>query len=314
MLMVLLLAVSLGRVEGVVTTDHFPLPGAVVTLQMNPPRTRVTNVDGRYAIEGVPAGVYELTITLEGFDTAKGTITVAGGKTAVENAELIASPAPLSCDVSLCSDEPPATRYDQPQCADHELDALLIERIRSGDPSAIALARTRFENAFTFQQKHTLAGALLGTGRDSDFWKELVTHAEIALRLPPDTELATEYEQWAAAQGLHPQQHQRIALAALSHLSGDARSRTLLHRALNSGNVDVAEVAIQGFARQHDLSALPAIERVMKAFGGHSAIMLAWSLVDYDHEEADKLAFSYLDEAQRESYRQLRGVAAGNGQ
>lgn len=310
MLMVLLLAVSLGRVEGVVKSDQLPLPGATVTLQTNPPMTRVTNVDGKYAIEGVPAGVYELTVALEGFDTAKGTVTVAGGKTAVPDTDLkmstVSETLTLSCEFRLCSDEPPATRYDQPHCTDYEFDASLIDRVRSGDPSAIALARKRFESASTFYLKHALAAALLGTDRDAEFWKELVTHAEIALRFPPNGKLTPEYEQWAAARGFDAVKHQRIALTALLHLSHDARSRTLLHRALNSGNVDLADAAIRGFARQRDLSALPAIELVMKAFGGYKATMLAWNLVDYDHEDADKLAFTYIDESERESYLATR--------
>jgi TonB-dependent starch-binding outer membrane protein SusC len=82
---------STGRVTGTVTNDGGqPLAGAQVTLQ----GTRlgdVTDAEGRYAINAVPAGSYTLRVQRIGFAPATQPLTVATGQTATANVRLAAT-------------------------------------------------------------------------------------------------------------------------------------------------------------------------------------------------------------------------------
>src|SRR5512143_3186620 len=83
----LCLAQTTGDIEGTVTAagDRAPLPG--VTIEATSPRLQGTRVDvsgrdGKYRILAVPPGVYRIRASLEGFETAEETITLALDTTA----------------------------------------------------------------------------------------------------------------------------------------------------------------------------------------------------------------------------------------
>jgi hypothetical protein len=305
-MLLLVLALTAGKVEGVVTVGRSPLPGCSVTLGS----TVVTGKDGRYQFDHVPPGKHELMIVLEEFETVMTTIDVHGDTT-VPPIELRRSPtdAPIiGCGLPVfCRDEVPETRTSLPLCADLEVDSSVAEAIRGRDPAAIALARKRFESAFTYRQKHYLARMLLGTaGDDSVMWNELHEHATNAVRYVRSTRgLTPEYLKWAAERGLDPSDYYSVASRALSYISEDPRSRTLLHQAIATDDYDLISTAIFGFASQKDLSALPVIEAALRRLP-RRAHELASSLAEYKSREADALALKYLSGSRRESYLRCR--------
>ncbi len=85
-----------GRVTGTVTNEAGqPVAGAQVTLQ----GTRlgnVTDAQGRYAINAVPAGSYTLRVQRIGFAPTSQPVTVAAGQTASASARITASATSLS--------------------------------------------------------------------------------------------------------------------------------------------------------------------------------------------------------------------------
>lgn len=83
------------RITGSVTAaGGGPLAGAVVTVA-GPGARAVTGQDGRYEIEGVPPGAYQVTASLLGYAPATRSVTVVPGQTATANFQLAASAVAL---------------------------------------------------------------------------------------------------------------------------------------------------------------------------------------------------------------------------
>lgn len=78
-----------GRICGRITDESgTPIPGVSLTLTGPgfPPRTVVSDADGRYCFTGLPAGSYSLTAELEGFRSVKsGDIQVSIDRTVTYN-------------------------------------------------------------------------------------------------------------------------------------------------------------------------------------------------------------------------------------
>ena len=85
-------AQTTGNIEGTVTDmDRTPLPGVTVeatSLRLQGTRVEVTGRDGKYRILTVPPGVYRIRASLEGFESAEETITLALDKTATLDLKL----------------------------------------------------------------------------------------------------------------------------------------------------------------------------------------------------------------------------------
>src|SRR5262245_14788079 len=75
---------SLAALRGRVTDQQGAvLPGATVTARQtdtNTTRTGVTNENGQYYVPSLPAGAYEISIELQGFSTAKRSLTLRVGQ------------------------------------------------------------------------------------------------------------------------------------------------------------------------------------------------------------------------------------------
>ena len=79
-----------GSIEGVIRGDSTtPLAGAVVTVAGGPLRA-TTGADGRYRIDGVPAGVIQITARATGHRAGTRTVTVLAGKVARADFTLVA--------------------------------------------------------------------------------------------------------------------------------------------------------------------------------------------------------------------------------
>lgn len=307
MYFLLALAISLGSIEGVVLMDGVPLPGCTVTLGE---RSAVTNVDGRYRFENVAPGVHELMFELVSLTTETSIVNVQPGANAVPAVEMKIDPEfdsiTFGCAMTRCQEELPQTKWEFPACADYELDTALIEAIEQGDRSAVALATARFRTAYTYAQKHRLAGALLGQPDDTAMWKELYAHAVNAVRFPGTEDGYTEdYLRWCSKEGVPPEEYFDTAMNAFWIASSDPRARNLLHDALDGPDRDLLMGAVLGFADQKDESALPAIERALTRHP-EDASMIAFILEVYESEAADAIALKYMDAATRDTYLKER--------
>jgi carboxypeptidase family protein/TonB-dependent receptor-like protein len=82
-----LLAAPVGSVRGVVhDQQHRPIPGATVTLTAQHAdwtQTTVTDANGEFQFLAVPVGDYTVVVTLEGFERATQTVSVASGTTPI---------------------------------------------------------------------------------------------------------------------------------------------------------------------------------------------------------------------------------------
>jgi hypothetical protein len=96
-----------GWISGLVTSasDHRPISGARVTatdqVTANPAdeqphaiRMTITDVDGTYALRGLPEGLYTITIEKPGYAPVTLSLTVAAGRTTTGDAALQSQPAP----------------------------------------------------------------------------------------------------------------------------------------------------------------------------------------------------------------------------
>jgi hypothetical protein len=297
-------AAPLSVVEGRVTADDAALPGCTVRLGE---RTTVTDVEGHYAFEGVAEGEYEAVFELNGLETKEQRVLVHGEHVRVATEDLrFLETITLACG-SPCGDGPPEDRYDQPQCSDYELHESLLASAAIGDRSSIELLRTRYAHADTVSERYRLAGAMLGkVADDSAIWNELRDHAEIAVRFPNAGDLSTPaYREWSAAQAIEdPHSYWDMALYALGIANGDARSRPLLERALATGDSMYVYFAIEGFAEQKALDALPLIETGIDGLAEDERGDTARYLVLFHDERADALARKYFaDEDEAEQYR-----------
>ena len=307
----LVLAIAATSVEGVVTSDHQPLPGCTVILEQAPGirLTAYTDVKGAYRIAAAGVGAARLSVELAGFEKSERSIYVAEGENvqAIEDLPLstITETITLACGIP-CSESEPESYWNLPSCADFHFDTALIESIQRGDASAVELGRRRQDQGLTYGQKHRLAAALLRHGNDGAYWRELHEHARNAVRfLHTDWEPSEEFASWCEARKLKPEEYSALAMDALRYVAEDSRSRPLLLEALDTREPMLIAAAITGLAGQHDESSLPAIEKAL-ARVGEEASALAVLLVDFGSEAADQLAFRTLSETDREVFDDLR--------
>jgi hypothetical protein len=312
-LVLLLLSVeAVGAVEGTVFSGETPLPGCTITLSsaaVGVQKEAVSDGNGAYRIDGLPAGNYSVTFELQGLQKIERTISIVEGTNVLRNEDLrVDASTTMTFGCRDCSDEPPETPWDFPLCSDEELDDALIDAMEQGDTSAVAILRNRHEHASTYRQRHRLAAALLRrVPDDRAYWSELFSYAANVVRfaggkdeLFPSAALI----RWCEEQALPPHDYAYTALRALDHISADPRSRALLLEALEGHDSSVIFTAISGLAQQRDESALPVMQRVLDA--RDDAYQLAFGLAYYRSEAADRLAMRHLEEEGRAEYRELR--------
>lgn len=196
-----------------------------------------------------------------------------------------------------------STVWDLPQCDAYETDSSLIRRAQRDDPAAIALLERRFDTAFTFAERHRIAETLLRLAPDDTrYWKELRSHAENAVRFAGNEQ---QLAWWCASHGFDKDRYPKVATAALRDISDDPRAKELLFRALATNKPDLVKIAIVGFGRQDDRSALDQIDRALARLGNQAAEPASW-LALYESDDADKIAFKYIPAEGVGPYREHR--------
>ena len=298
-------------VEGIVQNGGTPLPGCTVTLTAPSGTTHrvVSGVDGRYRLGGLNPGLYAMQIELAGLETIERDITVVADSENVQPVEEMkidsdVTEITLACGGPPCTGHPPESIWDDPACADYELDEALLSAIERGDRSALDLARRRHDSATTYAQKHRLAAGLLRrVPNDSVYWNELFQHAENHVRFAGARE---QLEQWCAERDYPADDYWNMSWYALDKAAADPRARPLLLRALKvRDDVDVIATAIAGLSNHRDERDLAAIKEALDANpddAGHLATLLEL----FKSEAADQLAFRYMDAEQREWFAQYR--------
>lgn len=208
-------------------------------------------------------------------------------------------------DVSAALGCPPpcaeaaATPWDLPACSEYGLDSALIESAERGDSSAIELLRQHYATTFTYVERYRIAAAILGRTRDdSAIWNELLPHAENAVNFAGQQEKRDAY---CAAHGYDREQYAWLSMSALVTVMKDLRARPLLVRALKSDDEQIASTGLFGLALQHDETALPEIEAMLKRFPREAQ----W-LTSFKSDAADRIAEKYLSGYALDDYRTLR--------
>jgi hypothetical protein len=300
-------AAPLSVVTGRVTSSDQALPGCTVRLGE---RTTETDIEGHYAFEGVAEGEYEAVFELQGLETKEQRVLVHGERVRVATEDLRVPESAVTITFSCgspCIDGPPEDRYDRPRCSDYELHDSLVASAANGDTSSIQLLRTRYADAETDSERNRLGGALLGkVADDSAIWNELLNRAEIPVRFPDAGDVQTPaYQEWSVAHDIdNPGAYWDMALYALGIANADARSRPLLERAIATGDRTLLYFAIEGFAEQKAVDALPLIETAIDRLPENERGSTARSLVLFQDERADALARKYFaDEDDAEQYR-----------
>lgn len=312
-LLVLVAAPMLGAgvaIQGTVVNQGLPLPGTTVQLWSDAESwTTITNADGRYSFRYLPAGAYELNVELLGFVTQTRRIDVEQD-TVMPAVELPVSPVEepitFTCSLAVCSETAPASKWDQPSCADYELNTALIASAEGGDRSARTLLRRRFDTADTYQERHRIGRALLGKlADDRAIWNALSEEARISVRFPRvDGKFPADFEAYCRERDLEPEKLWWMSVNALMTIANDRRARAMLLQVLKTGEVDMVGLAIAGLAEQGDRSALPAVKAALDRLG-EKAPDAAFNLALFRSADADALAFQYLDEDSRKPYREL---------
>lgn len=199
----------------------------------------------------------------------------------------------------VCSEASPASMFDRPSCSDHDLTTSLIESAERGDHSALALLQKRYRAAGTYSERNRIGRVLLAhLDDDQAIWNELAADAGIVVSFPqtePRT-ISAELESYCEQRNLDPAEIWLMSYDALRAISGDARSRPLLYRALDTADGSLVLAAITGLAGQRDASALPAIERALARFQRDDASVLAKYLSGFESPEAEKLLAMYREE------------------
>ena len=201
-------------------------------------------------------------------------------------------------DYKPCRDEAPETPYEIPSCTDYELHSALIASAETGDASAIALLRKRYDLVDTHSERHRIAAALLKfTPGDTAIWSDVYTEAELAVRFAVvDGDVPEEFEEWCAARGLEPYEHDGVLYDALALVATDARALPLLRKGLETQDSNIAYIVVAGLSSQHQVDSLPAIDKLIERFPD-DARWLAMMLKEFEPGQADAIALKYLDDA-----------------
>jgi hypothetical protein len=297
------IAVIAATLQGTAQFADEPLPGCMVSLQSSSSRNReiVTGLAGTYLLEGVPAGEYTLKFELAGVDSVTRTIRVYDGVN-VEDAVLRFDVTDCGLIIATCLSTPPETMFDAPLCADEQADGLVLDAIAQHDPSAVALAQRRFETANTYAQKHKLAAALLrAVPNDVRYWNALYEHASNLVAFPR----YEQFEAWCSERDLPAGDYYWMALDALRFISSDARALPLMLKTLACDDVLLQAEGVTALGLHDDPRSLPAIERaIARATNPDDRLLLAHGLASWKSIDADRVAFRFLDEEEREIYRE----------
>ena len=106
-------AQNTGKIEGKITLeDGMPLSGATVYIQSLDKGT-VTDFDGKYTIDDVAEGTYDISFSYVGFETTTQSVTVSAGKTTTVNTSLKESDSMLN-EVIITSSKQPQKITDVP--------------------------------------------------------------------------------------------------------------------------------------------------------------------------------------------------------
>ncbi len=134
------MAQSTGTVTGKVTRadDGAPLAGVVVGVR-GPGTSAVTNTQGRYVLERVPAGTYTLVFRWLGYKPTEVSVTVTAGGSATADAKMEAHPIALN-DLIVTTASKAPERATQAPAAVSVIDARTLQTTSITGQAPLALA------------------------------------------------------------------------------------------------------------------------------------------------------------------------------
>ncbi|HUR82697.1 MAG TPA: carboxypeptidase-like regulatory domain-containing protein [Thermoanaerobaculia bacterium] len=256
---IVLALILAATITGSVVLDDAPLPGCTVHLGA---QSVVTDIDGRYAIFGVPDGKQTVELDLPGLKADPITITVAGRDLDLGARPMKSVATDCSMTIKFCREQPPRSIWDHPICSEADGVTALLQ---AKDYESL---RASYLVTESIPERIRVAGALLGhISGDAAMWQELEGYARAAVRHPrTDSELAPAFITWSEKRGADPWLAWNAVNSALLAIAEDPRSRALLVEALATSDEDLVATAVYGLAAQHDDAALPAIERAIRRF------------------------------------------------
>lgn len=310
---------GVSHVEGRVVHDATALPGCTVTLTAGSVVHRVvSNEQGRYSFPAIPSGAWELTFEMEGFEGQRVPIDAKADVTTAVDVELSidVTKVRFTCNMARCNDTEPETPFDWESCTEYSWNSTLIQSGEGGDRSAIELLRQRYKATTVHEERHRIAAALLGrAGNDREYWNELSEHAAEAIRFAyVEDEPTEEFVQWCASRSVEPNDYRLMTLDALSVAAPDRRARPLLVKALESPDHEIVDLGLASLALHHpDESLLPAIEKTLEHLP-EDAGDLAYYLLAFRSDAADRVAMKYLPEDRVQEYREMQRELAESPQ
>lgn len=193
----------------------------------------------------------------------------------------------------------------------------LSERLRRGDPEAIALLERRFAEAATEADKKRTAALLAALGRGDVYYQYLAAAAAEAvasevpfpLQLddrgePIPQRLSADFLAWAAAAGVEPD---RAAWEAVYELPSnllylgmtfDPRAAAILRDGLSSSNSMIVYRAAEGLARVGAVADVPAVIAAAEAAPGRFPQLIARALVAFEDPRAQAAAERLIGDPQ----------------
>ncbi|HKO00625.1 MAG TPA: HEAT repeat domain-containing protein [Thermoanaerobaculia bacterium] len=213
----------------------------------------------------------------------------------------------LGCSVACAPD--PQTKWDYPDCEEYAFNDVLIRALEGGDRSAGELLASRYATTFTLPERHRITAALSRNGKDiAANWEELAADAANAVHLRSVAGDDTKLIAYCRERGCDPlTYYNQTAMHALGLAMADPRSRPLLLEALETDDKWLISTAVSGFGEQRDESALPLIEQRLERLPKDDRTV-AWALLTYGSENADRLALRNLSEEDGIDYRNTRAA------
>jgi hypothetical protein len=203
--------------------------------------------------------------------------------------------------IIFCSDKSPVTPFEQPLCAEYEESSELIQLATLGDRAAIAQLQERYRTTFTYAERHRIAAALLRrASNDREYWNELATRMEEAIRFADDDH-EQEFLAFCIARGVEPGDYRLMTLTAMEEAAMDRRARPFLLRAMESKDDFLARHTLSLVMGLADESLLPRIEKALERFPSG-----AFSLLWFRSDAADRIAKKFLSADDWEEYEEQR--------
>jgi hypothetical protein len=249
-----------------VAYEDVPLPGVTVRLVEADALVAsvVTDVNGRYTIDGVPGGYYDIEASLEGMTPSSCEVYINGGTTIADPLSLTIAETvniTLACG-SPCGGE------GEPGCEEYDSNREL-ESIAARDTRALEELRSRYRTTSSREERSRIGGFLVSILEDDgEYFAPLAAGAETYLSFAEEAAknfvvTLPSYVEWCHEKGRDPEKQmwelEDDTMVLLS--TTDPRVSRLAYRALH---IDISWVVAAGVsyaALTCDPTLLQAVDR-----------------------------------------------------